>query len=98
MPWCKSVEFPSALQMAHMKKFFTSFDWWNLRPGFWKAEFFIPWTVFEATPPKAGESWNANVVVNRHSEPEESASTSFTLNNNSNLGMFGLINFDGKCD
>ena len=98
VPWCKSVEFPSALQMAHMKKFFTSFDWWNLRPGFWEAEFFIPWTVFEATPPKAGESWNANVVVNRHSEPEESSSTSFTLNNNSNLGMFGLINFDVKCD
>ena len=29
---------------------------------------------------------------------QETASTSFTLNNNSNLGMFGLINFDGKCD
>ena len=29
---------------------------------------------------------------------QETASTSFTLNNNSNMGMFGLINFDGKCD
>ena len=61
--------------------------------GGWEAEFFIPWTVFEAKPPKAGERWNANVVVNRHSEPTESASTSFTLNNNSNLSMFGLLQF-----
>ena len=63
--------------------------------GGWEAGFFIPWTVFEAKPPKTGESWNANVVVNRHSEPEETASTSFTLNNNSNMGMFGLLRFNG---
>ena len=66
--------------------------------GTWKAEFFIPWTVFEAKPPKAYESWNANVVINRHGESEESASTSFTLNNNSNLSMFGLLRFNGKGD
>lgn len=64
----------------------------------WEAEFFVPWSVFEAKPPKAYENWNANVVVNRHSEPEESASTSFTLNNNSNLSMFGLLRFNGKGD
>lgn len=62
----------------------------------WDAEFFIPWTVFEAKPPRAGESCHANLVVNRLSDPEESASTSFTLNNNSNLSMFGLFRFDGK--
>ena len=70
----------------------------RIADGGWEAELFIPWTVFEAKPPKAGESWNANVVVNRHSEPEETAGTSFTLNNNSNLGMFGLLKFSGKCD
>jgi len=42
VPWCVSVEFPSALQMAHMKKFFTSFDWWNLKPGFGDAARFTP--------------------------------------------------------
>ena len=42
VPWCKSVEFPSALQMAHLKKFFTSFDWWNLKPGFGEAARFTP--------------------------------------------------------
>ncbi len=42
VPWCKSVEFPSALQMAHLKKFFTSFDWWNLKPGFGDAARFTP--------------------------------------------------------
>lgn len=66
--------------------------------GKWEAEFFVPWSVFEAKPPKSGESWNANVVVNRHSEPTESASTSFTMNNNSDLRMFGLLKFGGKCD
>ena len=64
--------------------------------GAWEAEFFVPWSVFEAKPPKAGEKWNANVVVNRHSEPTESASTSFTMNNNSDLRMFGLLMFDGR--
>ena len=42
VPWCKSVEFPSALQMAHMRKFFTSFDWWNLKPGFGDGARFTP--------------------------------------------------------
>ena len=32
--WCESVEYPSALQMAHLKAFLTSFDWWNLKPAF----------------------------------------------------------------
>ena len=66
--------------------------------GAWDAEFFVPWSVFEAKPPKVGEKWNANVVVNRHSEPAESASTSFTMSNNGNLRMFGLLKFGGKCD
>jgi len=42
VPWCTSVEFPSALQMAHLKKFFTSFDWWNLKPGFGDMARFTP--------------------------------------------------------
>ena len=42
VPWCESVEFPSALQMAHFKKFFTSFDWWNLKPGFGDGARFTP--------------------------------------------------------
>ena len=33
-PWCESLEYPSARQMTHLKKFFTSFDWWNLKPDF----------------------------------------------------------------
>ncbi|MBR2837642.1 MAG: DUF4038 domain-containing protein [Kiritimatiellae bacterium] len=31
-PWCESLEYPSAAQMAHLKRFLTSFDWWNLKP------------------------------------------------------------------
>ncbi len=30
--WSTAIEFPSAIQMGHMKKFFTSFDWWRLAP------------------------------------------------------------------
>ena len=42
MPWCESVKLPSALQMTHLKKFFTSFDWWNLKPGFCDTARFTP--------------------------------------------------------
>ena len=38
----------------------------------------------------------SEVVVNHHSEPTESASTSFTMNNNGDLRMFGLLKFGGK--
>ncbi len=32
--WRDSLEYPSSYQMGYMKKFFTSFDWWNLIPRF----------------------------------------------------------------
>ena len=32
MPWCVSLEFPSALQMRHLRSLLESFDWWNLAP------------------------------------------------------------------
>ena len=31
-PWCVSLEFPSALQMRHLRSLLESFDWWNLVP------------------------------------------------------------------
>ena len=30
--WSKSLEFPSAIQMGYMKRFFSSFDWWRMTP------------------------------------------------------------------
>ncbi len=32
--WRDALEYPCAYQMGYMKKFFTSFDWWNLIPRF----------------------------------------------------------------
>ena len=52
VPWCQSVEFPSALQMAHFKKFFTSFDWWNLKPGFGDGARFTPRSGTAKAPAK----------------------------------------------
>ena len=52
VPWSTSVEFPSAHQMAHLRKFFTSFDWWNLKPGFGDRARFTPRSDAEHTPAK----------------------------------------------
>ena len=52
VPWCKSVEFPSAHQMAHFKKFFGSFDWWNLKPGFDDGARFTPRSGTAKAPAK----------------------------------------------
>lgn len=30
--WSTAIEFPSAIQMGHMKRFFMSFDWWRMEP------------------------------------------------------------------
>ena len=42
--------------------------------------------------------WNANIVSNKLNRPQESRSTSMTLNDNHNLGMYGSIKFLGKGD
>ena len=31
-PWSEALEYPSALQMRHLRSFLESFDWWNLVP------------------------------------------------------------------
>ena len=31
-PWSESIEYPSANQMIYLRRFFESFDWWNLVP------------------------------------------------------------------
>jgi hypothetical protein len=32
IPWQEALEYPSALQMRHLRTFLESFDWWNLTP------------------------------------------------------------------
>ena len=65
----------------------------------YEAKFFLPWTVFEEkAAPKVYDNWNANLVVNRHSEPKAGATSSLTLNNNGNLSMFGILRFNGYGD
>ena len=32
VPWGQAVNFPSARQMRHMRRFFESFDWWRMTP------------------------------------------------------------------
>lgn len=50
VPWSQAVEFPSALQMAHLKSFFTSFEWWDLKPGFGDEKRFTPHSGTARTP------------------------------------------------
>jgi hypothetical protein len=38
--------------MAHLKKFFTSFDWWNLKPGFGDGARFTPRSGTAKAPAK----------------------------------------------
>ena len=42
VPWCDAVEFESAGQMAYLRNFMESFDWWNLSPILNGDERFIP--------------------------------------------------------
>ncbi len=47
VPWGQSVNFPSARQMRHLRTFFESFDWWNMRPIFEAdRDDFIPYLPF----------------------------------------------------
>lgn len=69
-----------------------------LPTGGWRASFFVPWSVFDAKPPKVYDSWNANLVRNRHTEPKETSGTSFTMAVNANTEMFGMLRFVGKGD
>lgn len=64
----------------------------------WKSEFFIPWTLFEEGAPKVYDSWNANFVRTKFSEPFERTSSAFTLGNNHKREMFGILRFVGKGD
>ena len=42
-PWGQAVNFPSAFQMRHLRRFFESFDWWRMKPIFGKdRDDFIP--------------------------------------------------------
>lgn len=69
-----------------------------LSTGGWRASFFVPWSVFDAKPPKVYDNWNANLVRNRHAEPKETSGTSFTMAVNANTEMFGMLRFVGKGD
>ncbi|MCQ2484674.1 MAG: DUF4038 domain-containing protein [Clostridia bacterium] len=39
--WQDALEYPSAYQTGYTKKFFTSFDWWNLVPRFNDSTYFL---------------------------------------------------------
>ena len=40
--WCKAIEFPSAIQMGYMRKFFERFPWWELEPDLGTGRFYVP--------------------------------------------------------
>ncbi|MCQ2462751.1 MAG: DUF4038 domain-containing protein [Clostridia bacterium] len=40
--WEDALEYPCSYQVGYMKRFFTSFDWWNLIPRFNNALYFTP--------------------------------------------------------
>ena len=47
VPWGQAIGFPSARQMRHLRNFFESFDWWNMKPIFDNERFdFIPYEQF----------------------------------------------------
>lgn len=64
----------------------------------WSGEFLLPWSLFEEAAPKAYDSWNANFVRNKRSDPVEVVSSSFTLGKHANTPMFGILRFLGKGD
>lgn len=66
--------------------------------GEWSGEYLLPWSLFEEGAPKAYDSWNANLVRNKRSEPREVVSTAFTLGKHANTQMFGILRFLGKGD
>ena len=66
--------------------------------GGWKAEFFVPWSMFDEKAPKVYDSWNANFVRNRHAAPKETSGTSFTMAVNARTEMFGMLRFVGRGD
>ena len=62
----------------------------------WTAEFFIPWSAFDAPRPKAGESWHANLVHSRRlpgTTRRVATSSAMTLGVNRNRTMFGTLRF-----
>ncbi len=69
-----------------------------LPSGGWQTAFFVPWSTFDAKPPKVYDSWNVNIVRNRLAEPRESSGTSFTLGVNAKAEMFGMLRFVGRGD
>jgi len=42
VPWGKSIEFPSAIQMGYLKAFFTALPWWELQPDLGEGRFYKP--------------------------------------------------------
>lgn len=40
--WCDAVEFPSAVQMGYMRRFFTRLPWWTLEPDLGRGKYFAP--------------------------------------------------------
>ena len=42
VPWCKSLEFPSATQVCLMRRFFEELPWWELEPDLCSGKFYSP--------------------------------------------------------
>lgn len=70
----------------------------KIRGGGWQAEFFVPWNAFDEGAPKVYDQWNANIVSNRRGGVRESNGSAFTMGNNHNRDMFGILRFVGLGD
>ena len=40
--WCDAIEFPSAVQMGYMRRFFSRLPWWTLEPDLGRGKYFAP--------------------------------------------------------
>ena len=67
--------------------------------GKWAFEAFVPFSVFDAPVPKAGEEWNVNLARDKSQkgcpayEPVDLVSSAFTMGNHTRKEMYGILKF-----
>ena len=42
LPWCRAIEFPSAIQMGYLRAFFEALPWWELEPDLGEGRYYAP--------------------------------------------------------
>ena len=67
----------------------------DARKDGWTTDFFIPFSAFDAKPPKFGDTWHANVVFTARRGETRMRGSSMTLGRHSNVEMYGHLRFGG---